>query len=80
MATLVRMQRAIVAFKATILGEPGRHPQLASHVRTAVAKQKRSGWRLHRAGRDPIDAVIALAMALDRAEHRDEPVRMLGWL
>ena len=37
-------------------------------------------WRLHRAGRDPIDAVIALAMALDRAEHREEPVRMLGWL
>jgi phage terminase large subunit-like protein len=56
------------------------HPQLAAHVRTAVAKQKRRGWRLHRAGREPIDAVIALAVALDRAEHAEEPVKLLGWL
>jgi hypothetical protein len=27
-----------------------------------------------------IDAVIALAMAVDRAENRPEPVRLIGWL
>jgi hypothetical protein len=40
----------------------------------------RRGWRLYRAGAEPIDAVISLAIALDRAEHQDEPVRLLGWL
>jgi hypothetical protein len=28
----------------------------------------------------PIDAVIALAIALDRAEHVEQPVQLLGWL
>jgi hypothetical protein len=27
-----------------------------------------------------IDALIALAMAVERAEQRPEPVRLLGWL
>jgi hypothetical protein len=27
-----------------------------------------------------IDAVVALAMAVERAEQRPEPVRLLGWL
>jgi phage terminase large subunit-like protein len=71
-----RLYRAVVEGRIVHDG----HPQLAAHVRTAVAKQKRSGWRLHRAGRDPIDAVIALAMALDRAEHVQQPVQLLGWL
>jgi len=37
------------------------------------------GWGLHRAGREAIDAVIALAVALDRAEHREQPAQFLGW-
>ena len=42
---------------------------------------KTRGWRLERAHRSaPIDAVIALAMALERAERKPEPVELLGWL
>jgi hypothetical protein len=29
---------------------------------------------------DKIDAVVALAMALDRLENRPEPTRLEGWL
>jgi hypothetical protein len=29
---------------------------------------------------ETVDGVVALAMALDRAEHKPEPVRLLGWL
>jgi hypothetical protein len=38
------------------------------------------GWRFHRPGADPIDAVVALAIGLDRAEHVQPPVQLLGWL
>jgi hypothetical protein len=27
-----------------------------------------------------IDAIIALSVALDRAEQRSEPIRLVGWL
>jgi hypothetical protein len=27
-----------------------------------------------------IDAMIALAMAVERAEHKPEPVQLVGWL
>jgi phage terminase large subunit-like protein len=53
-------------------------PQLNRHVAAAVA---RHGRRLDKAARaDKIDAVVALAMALDRLENQPEPVRLLGWL
>jgi hypothetical protein len=29
---------------------------------------------------DSIDAVIALAMAVERAEHREPPAQRLGWI
>jgi hypothetical protein len=29
---------------------------------------------------DNMDAIVAFAMALERAEHRAEPVELLGWL
>jgi hypothetical protein len=35
---------------------------------------------VHRSGSDPIGGAISLAMSLDRAEHRVEPARLLGWL
>lgn len=56
------------------------HPELAAHVHAAVAKQTRRGWRLHRPGSEPIDAAVALAIALERAEHVEPPVQLLGWL
>jgi hypothetical protein len=38
-------------------------------------------WRLDKSERSAqIDAVIALAMAIERAEHRPEPVKVLAWL
>jgi phage terminase large subunit-like protein len=56
-------------------------PALNAHVSNAVAKDSPRGWRLDRAHRTAnIDAVIALAIALERAEAKSEPVRLLGWV
>jgi phage terminase large subunit-like protein len=67
------------------------HPddeRLNAHVHNAVARHSRRGWRIDRRGSantptDNIDGLMALAMAVDRAEQPQEvvePVRMLGWL
>ena len=56
-------------------------PDLNAHVASAVARDTSRGWRLDKSHRSAqIDAVIALAMALERAEHRPEPVELLGWV
>lgn len=56
-------------------------PELASYAAHAIAKHSRRGWRLDEAGRtDNIDGIIALAMAVERAEHRPDPVQVIGWL
>jgi phage terminase large subunit-like protein len=56
-------------------------PRLNAHVATAVARHGRRGWRLDKAHwQDKIDAVVALAMALDRLEDRPAPTRLVGWL
>jgi len=49
-------------------------------VANAVARHTRRGWRIDRAGAAPIDGCVALAMALDRAQHVAKPARLLGWL
>jgi hypothetical protein len=47
----------------------------------AIAKHSRRGWRIDKANRSAnIDAIIALAMAVDRAEHKPAQVELLGWL
>ena len=52
-------------------------PALNAHVANAVAKDSPRGWRLEKAHRTAsIDAVIALALALERAEAKPEPVRV----
>jgi hypothetical protein len=39
------------------------------------------GWRIDKPQpRANIDALIALAMGVERAEQKPEPVRLLGWL
>jgi hypothetical protein len=54
---------------------------MAEHASNAVARHSRRGWRLEQAERSAnIDSIIALAMALERAESRPEPVRVLGWV
>ena len=56
-------------------------PALDAHVSNAIARHSRRGWRIDRGERDRnVDAVIALAMCLDRSAFRPEPVRLLGWL
>lgn len=58
-----RLHRAIIERRLTHDGDA----ELAAHVHAATAKQTRRGWRLHRPGSEPIDAAVALAIALDRA-------------
>lgn len=56
-------------------------PELNRHVAGAVAKQTPRGWRLDKSERGAqIDAVVALAMAVERADQPAEPARLLGWL
>lgn len=58
------------------------HPDLDQHVASAIAKQGPRGWRLDKSSdAAQIDALIALAMAVDRADQpAPEPGRLLGWL
>jgi phage terminase large subunit-like protein len=56
-------------------------PDLNAHVHAAVARHSRRGWRLERPDRTTnIDAVVALAMAIDRHAYQPEPVELLGWV
>lgn len=60
---------------------PRTTPKLNAHVAAAIAKHSRRGGRLDKAARaDKIDGVVALAMAVERAEHRTAPARLLGWI
>ena len=65
------------------LKHPG-DPVLSAHVAAAVAKQTRRGARIVSAGgrhkSTRIDGVIALLMAVSRAENRPAPARLVGWL
>jgi len=56
-------------------------PELNAHVHAAVARHSRRGWRLEKPDRTTsIDAVVALAMAVDRHAYQPEPVQVVGWL
>ena len=47
----------------------------------ATAKRSRRGRRISKPDdRTHVDGVIVLAMAVERAEFRREPVKLLGWL
>jgi phage terminase large subunit-like protein len=57
------------------------NPELAKHAANTVARHGRRGWRVDKPKKDVhVDAIIALAMALDRLEDQPEPTRLLGWL
>ena len=72
-----RLHSAVVEKRLRHRGEP----DLAKHVAGTIAKQTGRGWRLEKSERQAqIDALIALAMAVERAEARPAPVRLLGWL
>jgi phage terminase large subunit-like protein len=56
-------------------------PTLNRHVSNCVAKDTARAWRIEKAhSRAQNDAVMALAMAVERTEMKPEPVRLLGWL
>ncbi len=56
-------------------------PELNAHVHAAVAKHSRRGWRLEKPDRSSkIDAVVALAMAVERQAFKPEPLELLAWL
>jgi hypothetical protein len=53
----------------------------ALNLSNAVAKDGPRGWRLEKRHRiASIDALVALALALERAEAKPAPVELLGWL
>lgn len=73
----IRLHAAITEGRLTLPDDP----LLASHAAHTIAKHSRRGWRIDKASpRDNMDAIVALCMALERAEHREAPVEMLGWL
>ena len=57
-------------------------PELNAHVAAAVAKQTPRGWRIDKPSEaEQIDALIALAMAVDRARQNDRAgAEVLGWI
>jgi len=62
------------------LYHPG-HDAPDRHVAAAVARQTGRGWRLDKMTRDAqIDAAIALAMSVERAQAQPEAVQLLGWI
>ena len=82
-----RLVPASERLSAAILERRLRHPGdpvLDAHVAAAVAKQTRRGARIaHAGGRhssNRIDAVIALALAVDAAENQSAPAKLIGWL
>jgi phage terminase large subunit-like protein len=72
-----RLYNAIVDQRLTLPDDP----ELARHASNATAKHSRRGWRISTPDdRTHIDGMVALAMAVERAEFEPEPVTLLGWL
>ncbi len=72
-----RVHAAIVEQRLTLPNDP----QLARHASDAIARHSRRGWRIDKPNpRTHIDAIVALCMAVERAEFQPEPVELVGWL
>jgi phage terminase large subunit-like protein len=72
-----RLHAAIVEQRITLPDDE----EPAQHASQAIARRSRRGWRIDKPNpRANIDAMIALAMAMERAEHQPEPVELVGWL
>ena len=67
-----RLRAAIVEQRVTLPDDA----ELARHASDTVARHSRRGWWIDKPNpRANIDAVIALAMAVERAEHSRRPSR-----
>lgn len=73
-----RLHAAIVERRLTLPDDP----ELSSHAANTIAKHSRRGWRIDKPNpRANNDAIIALCMALERAEQPPAtPTRLVGWL
>jgi hypothetical protein len=72
-----RLHAAVVEQRITLPSDR----ELARHASDAIARHSRRGWRIDKPNpRTNVDAMIALAMAVERAEQKPEPVELLGWL
>jgi len=73
-----RLHAAIVEHRLTLPD----NPELAQHAANTIAKHSRRGWRIDKPNpRTNNDAIIALCMALERAEQPPPaPARLVGWL
>lgn len=72
-----RLHAAITEQRLTLPDDP----EMARHAADSVARHSRRGWRIDKP--KPTvhnDSIIALCMALERAEHQAQPVQLLGWL
>lgn len=82
--TDVRMCPASAGLRAAIVERRIQLPSdatLAAHAANAVASHSRRGWRIASPIRGvPVDGVVSLAMAVERASFKPEPVRLLGWI
>ena len=71
------LHAAIVEQRLTLPDDP----ELARHAADAIARHSRRGWRIDKPRKETnIDAVIALCMAVSRAQQKPQPVELLGWL
>ena len=74
-STIARCRRCEAGISR--LGDCGK----ATTVAATVARDTPRGWRIDRSHRTAcIDGVVALAMAVERAEAQPEPVALLGWV
>jgi phage terminase large subunit-like protein len=72
-----RLYRAVIEKRITHPNDPA----LNAHVAHAIARDTPRGWRIDKPhGRAQIDALIALAMAVERAEQPVPKVELVGWL
>jgi phage terminase large subunit-like protein len=73
------LHRAVTEHRLTLPDDD----TLTAHAGHAVARHSRRGWRLDRPSRSAglnIDALVALAMALDRLENQPAGLEMVGWM
>ncbi|HZB77619.1 MAG TPA: hypothetical protein VE526_15415 [Solirubrobacteraceae bacterium] len=77
MPASARLHAAVVEQRLTLPDDR----ELTRHAAEAIARHSRRGWRIDKPNpRSNIDAVIALAMAVERAEQKPQPVELLGWI
>ncbi|MBA3406872.1 MAG: hypothetical protein H0U06_02230 [Solirubrobacterales bacterium] len=71
--------RRLAQFGEEFVDDVGLAERFVHHSVCSV--RRRRGWRIDKPNpRANIDAIIALAMAVERAEQKPEPVALLGWL